>query len=78
MVIITCLIKIQIQVVSFKSSLYRSMFGGNDSFNFADPSEEDTQLSSVYLVVAIVGFFILAFILVVLILAIRKQQVIIL
>ena len=47
-------------------------------FNFADPSEEDTQLSSVYLVVAIVGFFILAFILVVLILAIRKQQVIIL
>ena len=47
-------------------------------FDFADPSEEDTQLSSVYLVVAIVGFFILAFILVILILAIRKQQVIIL
>ena len=40
-----------------------------------DTSEEDTELSSVYLVVAIVGFFILAFILVVLILAIRKQQV---
>lgn len=39
-----------------------------------DTHVEDTEFNSVYLVVAIVGFFILAFILVALIMAIRNQQ----
>ena len=65
---------------SIISNIFYHIISGDkkDFLYFTDPSEEDTQLSSVYLVVAIVGFFILAFILVVLILAIRKQQVTIL
>ena len=69
--VLVCFINIKRLVLLFISSMLINIF-----IESLDPRDEDTQLSSVYLVVAIVGFFILAFILVVLILAIRKQQVI--